>query len=177
MTNFEIILSRVTAEKFMASLDQINSENFELSTISDNLIECLALLNFNQQHSLINKADKFIKISIDTNALQLQLELIQQSIKENELICEYILRGAPRDLMRRLFGMHAQEFSRRRASLGLSGSAWGRPAKREEETDIAIWKHWEKYENIEEKVRFLKLSKQLELDLHIIWSSLREYLK
>lgn len=177
MPSIEENLSRAAAKKLISSLDQVNSENFEQVKMPENLIACLALLNFTQQHSLIKKANEFITITVDVPALEMQLELIEKTKEQRELIDDYLLRGAPRDLMRRLFGIHSQEFSRRRTSLGLAGISKGRPSKRDEALDLEIWSNWKKYDYQDEKTRFLTLSKLMALDLHIIWSSLREHLE
>ena len=78
--------------------------------------------------------------------------------------------------MRRLFGMHASEFSRRRNILNIRGVGSGRPPLCNEETDHLLWKLWQLYSQLDERERFLKMADQTGLDLHLIWSTLRDHI-
>jgi len=72
--------------------------------------------------------------------------------------------------------MHACEFSRRRKLLNIQGVGSGRPPVCSEEVEHLVWNLWQKYSELDERKRFLMVAETSELDLHAIWSSLREHL-
>ena len=78
--------------------------------------------------------------------------------------------------MCRLFGMHASKFSRRRNVLNIRGVGSGRPPQCDEESDHLVWKLWQHNKQLGERERFLKIADETSLDLHFIWSALRDHI-
>jgi hypothetical protein len=167
MGNFEDKMCRSAAKTLMSSLESLQSIHFKTNTLPDNLITLMSKLNLTEQKSLVQSAQHYVVININTSALERQ-------IKELEDI--YLLQGAPLILMRRLFGMHASEFSRRRNVLNIRGVGSGRPPLCDEESDHLVWKLWQHHKQLEERERFLKIADETSLDLHLIWSALREHI-
>ena len=52
----------------------------------------------------------------------------------------------------------------------------GRPVLCDEETDHYLWHLWEAHQGLDERQRFLTIAEESGLDLHNIWSSLREHI-
>lgn len=176
MSNFEDKMCREAAKSLVFSLDSLLSLHFKDNKISDELITALSKLNLNQQSSLIKRAKYYLSISIDESALRRQLCELEAMQKEQDLEERYLLLGAPLILMRRLFGMHASEFSRRRGVLKIQGAGAGRPPQCNEKLEHDVWKLWRKNQKIEERERFILIAEKTKLDLHVIWSALRNHI-
>jgi len=176
MANFEDKMCRSAAKTLMSSLESLHSIHFETQKISDELLTTLSKLNLTEQKSLINRARYFLKVGVDEKALTRQLKELEDKREERELEDLYLFHGAPLVLMRRLFGMHASEFSRRRNILNIRGAGSGRPPLCDEETDHLVWKTWLHHKQLDERERFLKIADETSLDLHLIWSALRDHI-
>lgn len=176
MANFEDRMCYSAAKTLMSSLDSLHSIHFEHGVIPDELITAMSKLNLNQQKALAERARYFIDVAIDSNALKRQLYELEESREERELEDTYLLHGAPLILMRRLFGIHASEFSRRRSILNIRGAGSGRPPLCDEETDHLVWELWLHHKQLDERERFLKIADETRLDLHLIWSALRDHI-
>jgi len=144
--------------------------------LNDNDLLLLSTLTLNQQRYLIDHAIHFLDVNINTTAFQKKLKEIEDMSETREIEDRYLLLGSPLILMRRLFGMHASEFSRRRRLLNIAGSGTGRPSECDEQTDHLIWKQWQAHDNIDERQRYLAIADATDIDLHAIWSSLRDYI-
>ena len=169
-------MCRSAAKTLMSSLESLQSLHFETHKLSDELLTTLSRLNLTEQKSLINRAHYFLNIGLNEKALTRQLKELEDIREERELEDIYLLHGAPLVLMRRLFGMHASEFSRRRNILNIRGAGSGRPPLCDEESDHLVWKLWQLHNQLEERERFLKIADETSLDLHLIWSALREHI-
>jgi hypothetical protein len=86
----------------------------------------MSKLNLTEQKSLVQSAQHYVVININTSALERLIKELEDKREEKELEDIYLLQGAPLMLMRRLFGMHASEFSRRRNVLNIRGVGSGR---------------------------------------------------
>ena len=150
--------------------------HFETQKLSDELLTTLSKLNLTEQKSLINRARYFLNVGVDEKALTRQLKELEDKREERELEDIYLFHGAPLVLMRRLFGMHASEFSRRRNILNIRGAGSGRPPLCDEGTDHLVWKTWLHHKQLDERERFLKIADETGLDLHLIWSALRDHI-
>jgi hypothetical protein len=175
MGNFEDKMCRSAAKTLMSYLESLQSIHFKTNTLPDNLITLMSKLNLTEQKSLVQSAQHYVVVNIKTSALERQIKEIEDKREEKELEDIYLLQGAPLILMRRLFGMHASEFSRRRNVLNIRGVGSGRPPLCDEESDHLVWKLWQHHKQLEERERFLKIADETSLDLHLIWSALREY--
>jgi hypothetical protein len=176
MANFEDKMCRSAAKTLMSSLESLHSIHFETHKLSDELLTTLSKLNLTEQKSLINRARYFLKVGVDEKALTRQLKELEDKREERELEDIYLFHGAPLVLMRRLFGMHASEFSRRRNILNIRGAGSGRPPLCDEGTDHLVWKTWLHHKQLDERERFLKIADETGLDLHLIWSALRDHI-
>ena len=176
MGNFEEKMCHAAAIELLSSLDSLQSIHFKKNTVPDNLITVMSKFNLTEQTSLAQRAHNFLAISIDSNALERQIKELENQRDNQELEDIYFLQGAPLALMRRLFGMHASEFSRRRSVLNIKGEGSGRPALCDAHTEHTIWAFWQEYHDDDERLRFLKIAEQTNLDLHLIWSALREHI-
>lgn len=176
MGNFEDQMSRSAAKTLMSSLESLQSIHFKTNSLSDNLITIMSKLNLTEQKSLVQHAQHYVVISINSTALERQIKELENKREERELEDIYLLQGAPLILMRRLFGMHASEFSRRRNILNIRGVGSGRPPLCAEESEHLAWKLWQHYSQLDERERFLKIADETSLDLHLIWSALRDHI-
>jgi hypothetical protein len=176
MINFENKMCRSAANTLMSSLESLQSIHFKVNTLPDNLITLMSKLNLTEQTSLAQCAHHYLVININPSALERQINELENKREEKELEDIYLLQGAPLLLMRRLFGMHASEFSRRRNILNIRGVGSGRPPLCDESSDHLIWELWQQNKTLEERERFLKIADETRLDMHLIWSALREYM-
>lgn len=176
MANFDIQMCRAAAKRLISSLSLLQGIPVEESNIPDEIIAWIADLNLTQQDLLIQRANRYLSLTLDVTALQRQISEIEVLREERDLEDRFLLLGAPLRLMRRLFGMHAYEFSRRRKVLNIQGSGNGRPPSCTEETEHLVWNLWQSYQHSDERDRFMTIAEQTGLDLHIIWSALREHI-
>jgi len=176
MRNFENQMSRAAAKTLVTSLSCLHADHFVSNRVSDKLIAVMAKLNLTEQHSLVDRAKHFLEIKIDESALQRQLSELESLREEQELEDTFLLQGAPLVLMRRLFGMHASEFSRRRNSLNIKGVASGRPPQCDEKMEHLVWEQWQANEHLNDRQRFLAVAEITSVDLHIIWAALRDHI-
>ncbi|BFM18703.1 DUF2857 domain-containing protein (plasmid) [Maricurvus nonylphenolicus] len=176
MSNFENKMAQAAAKKLVSSSGTLHSMHFKSSKLPDEVIDVMSKLNLAEQQSLIHRAHRFLIIEVDTSALERQLSELQTLRSEKELEDKYLFMGAPLALMQRLFGTHAADFSRRRSALSIRGVGTGRPPACDEATEMKIWKLWESYKHIEERLRFLKVAEEASIDLHMIWGALKPYL-
>lgn len=176
MVNFEEKMCRSAARTLMSSLESLQSVHFKTYTLPDKLITLMSKLNLTEQKSLVKSAQHYVAININLSALERQIRELEDKREEKELEDIYLLQGAPLILMRRLFGMHASEFSRRRNVLNIAGVGSGRPPLCDEESEHRIWKIWQSHKQLDERERFLKIAYETSLDLHLIWSALRDYI-
>lgn len=160
----------------MSSLESLQSIHFKTNILPDNLITLMSKLNLTEQKSLVQHAQHYVAININPSALERQIKELEDKREERELEDIYLLHGAPLVLMRRLFGMHASEFSRRRNVLNIRGVGSGRPPLCDEETDHLVWKLWQRHNQLDERERFIMIADETNLDLHLIWSALRDHI-
>lgn len=179
MTNISKVILESAAKTMITHINTISEtrKNSSSCIVSDKQVEMILHLNLTQQSSLIKRAGHYLKLELDKEALDKQLLEIDKRNKEREIENQFLLLGAPLILMRRLFGMHASDFSRRRNGLYIRGSGSGRPINCEERMERTLWQHWKEFDDaIDERARFLRLSELTNLDLHIIWNALRPYI-
>ena len=176
MGKFEDQMCQSAAKRLVASLSTLHSGHFKKNSLSDELIDAISKLNLTDQIFLVERSHYFINIELDQQALERQLQELRDSSYERELEDTYLLNGAPHVLMRRLFGMHASEFSRRRNSLRIKGSGNGRPSICDEDTERKIWFSWNSKSELPERDRFLKVAEETGFDLHLVWSELRQHI-
>lgn len=173
---FEDEMCRSAAKTLISSVDSLQSIHFKRNGLPDKLINLISKLNLTEQSRLISRAQNYLAVSINSEALERQINELEYKREEHELEDTYLLHGAPLALMRRLFGMHASEFSRRRSILNIRGAGSGRPLQCSEETEHLVWKIWQQNTSEEERKRFLKIADNTGLDLHLIWSALRDHI-
>lgn len=176
MANFEDKMCRAAAKELVISLESLQSSHFKNNAIPDRIIATIYSLNLTDQQSLIGRAPRYLQIILDIPSLNQQITELENCKEEKELENIYLLQGAPLVLMRRLFGLHASEFSRRRDSLNIRGAGNGRPPLCDEQTEHEVWSLWNKYAALSERDRFLRIAEKTHLDLHLIWSALRDYI-
>ena len=177
MSSLQEKLCIAAAELLMRLFESEYLTTHEEIALSDEELLHLSKLTLNQQRQLIDHGYHFLSVAIDAKSLRRKLNDIALMSDTHELEDQFLLLGAPHVLMRRLFGMHASEFSRRRQMLSIGGSGTGRPRTCSEQTEHIIWYQWQKYENLDERERFLRVAESTGEDLHAIWSALRDHLE
>ena len=73
------------AKSLVSALRSLQSSHFENIKLSDELITAISKLNLSDQTFLIKRAHYFLKIGLDQNALERQLQELQQQAEECEL--------------------------------------------------------------------------------------------
>ena len=177
MGNFEDKMSRSAAKTLMSSLESLQSIHFKTNTLPDESNYLDVQTQSHRAEVSDTNAHSIMSLSTSTHPhWTRQIKELEDKREEKELEDIYLLQGAPLILMRRLFGMHASEFSRRRNILNIRGAGSGRPPLCDEETDHLVWKLWLHHKQLDERERFLKIADETSLDLHLIWSALREHI-
>jgi len=165
----------------MMSIFSLLEECPELPDILDihnDLLYRLRKLDAYGQKLIASKASQFLSVVIDNNELQKQIDNLESQVNERELEDTYLMHLAPCKLMRQLFGMHATEFSQRRKFLGLSKQGQHRPRYCDEKTELIIWQQWKKTEDIiDERERYLLVSKKTKQPINIIYAAVKCYYK
>lgn len=145
-----------------------------LSLDEDELLQ-LSQLSLAQQRHLIHHAHRYLRVTIDEQALRRTLQDLNASKVNHELENEYLLLGATLRMMRDLFGMHASEFSRRRQLLGMGGQDIGRPKQCTEKTEHIIWHQWQAHDHLGDRERFLTVAEKTGESLQTIWRAVQPY--
>ena len=138
-----------------------------------------AILNFTitDLMALIEYAPYFVTLKIDQAGLDKALDKVKRRKKQREEEDLCLIHGAPRDLMKRLYGMNNGNFSKRRNILKIKNMGAGRPPKCSQEIKKKIWSTWQSLDkNTPESIRFLTIAKKTNLDLHVIWNALHPYI-
>ncbi|WP_299772470.1 STY4526/YPO1902 family pathogenicity island replication protein [uncultured Pseudoteredinibacter sp.] len=176
MLSINKILCSSVAKKFLAHIEVNPHTSENCFHLDDDLIFMLSNLTLGQQRFLIERAHNFIDISLKINVLKSKINELKDHSTTREIEDTYLLHGAPLCLMKRLFGIHATEFSRRRKLLNLAGSGSGRPRLTDENTEHTVWKHWQSFSNLRERERFIRTAEKTGLDLHVVWTSLKDHI-
>jgi hypothetical protein len=169
-------LCAAAAKQLMILLESNYLTTHEEVPLGDDDLLRFSKLTLNQQRFIIAHSSHFVSVELDVESLRRKLDDIEQEAALHALEETYLLRGAPLALMRRLFGMHASEFSRRRQLLSMGGSATGRPRDCDEETEHGVWHHWQANKPLDERERFLAVAEATQADLHVVWHALRHYI-
>lgn len=169
-------LCKAAAQTLLVELEHSYTAPQNLMSLSNNDLFFLANLTYGQQKFLTEKAEQFMQIRVDLDSLRLKMQEIRELEELKELEDNYLLLGAPLCLMRRLFGLHAAEFSHRRKLLNIGGTSNGRPRQCDEPTEHIIWKKWNELKDVNERHKFLRVAKETGVDLHQIWSALKDHL-
>ena len=141
--------------------------------ITEDQAERLLQLNLSQQMSLIELAPYFVRVEVDEAALNKSIDKVVRDSELRELENDFLNHGAPATLMKYLFGIQNNEFSRRRAALNLKHTGTGRPKKCSEETEKRIFNAWNASDQeTSEATKLLFVAKTTRLDLHLVWQVL-----
>jgi hypothetical protein len=168
-------LSGNAAVSLLAILGQNNPAEIESLGLHDDLLLRLVSLRPIERELLIKNAAHFLTLELDIRALERLLNLLDRRRAERDLEDEFLLLGAPLTLMRRLFGMHAAEFSLRRRQLKMAGQGNGRPPCIDEATEYCVWKFWHACRNLDERQRLLKTAELSNQDLSVVWTALKRH--
>lgn len=176
MTSLQEKLCTAAAERLVGALESDYLTSADGVALTDEALLRLSQLTLNQQRYLIHHASHFLNIRIEPKILLRKLNDIESLSKTREMEDECLLLGAPLVLMRRLFGMHASEFSRRRQMLNIGGHATGRPKECDEDTEHLLWHQWQIHQDLEERQRFMTVAETTGVDLHVVWQALKHHI-
>jgi len=70
-------MSRSTTRALMPSLESLQSIHFKTNTLPDNLITLMFKLNLTEQKSLVQSAQYYVVININTSALERQIKELE----------------------------------------------------------------------------------------------------
>lgn len=168
-------LSSAAAVSLLGVLGQNNPAEIDSLGLHDDLLVGLTSLGPIEREMLIRHASRFLTLELDIKALERLLALLERRRSERELEDEFLLLGAPLTLMKRLFGMHAAEFSLRRRRLKMAGQGNGRPPSIDEATEHAVWKYWHACKGLDERERLLKTAELSNRDLSVVWTALKRH--
>ncbi|MBB6521897.1 STY4526/YPO1902 family pathogenicity island replication protein [Pseudoteredinibacter isoporae] len=147
-----------------------------LSPLSSQELYALSTLTFGQQQYLVERASQFMDVQIDIQKFRACLEELHDHQRRRALEDRYLELGAPLELMRRLFGLNAGEFSYRRRLLDQGGIGNGRPQSCSENDEQQAWRHWQQHSHLDEHQRFLKAAESSGLTLRQLWTSIKAYI-
>ncbi|WP_271271815.1 STY4526/YPO1902 family pathogenicity island replication protein [Aliamphritea hakodatensis] len=170
-------LCQAAAQSLLIEIERSYTAPDELTSLSNNEQFFLSSLTLGQQRFLVEKAEQYIFIQLDIDSLRQKIEEVRELEELRRLEDNYLLLGAPLCLMRRLFGLHAAEFSHRRKLLNIGGTSNGRPRQCDESTEHIIWAKWNTLSGIDERHKFLQVAEETGVDLHQIWAALKEHLR
>jgi hypothetical protein len=168
-------LSGAAAVSLLSVLEQNNPAETDVLGLHDDLLVRLTLLSPIERELLIKNAAHFLTLELDLRALERLLNQLERKRVERELEDEFLLLGAPLTMMRRLFGMHAAEFSLRRRQMKMAGQGNGRPPCIDEATEYCVWKFWHACRNLDERQRLLKTAELANQDLSVVWAALKRH--
>jgi hypothetical protein len=167
-------MHNVAATTLLEELSHDDVSSIEKLGLNSEIIAALVSLDTKEKIELVKQASKYLKLSIDVDALAKQINRVEGLRDERELENYFLIKYAPYRLMNSLFGMHATEFSQRRKRLGIDGKS-GRPNIGDEKTDAAVWTLWKKLEELEVRERYIKVSELSNQNIDTIWTVLQRY--
>ena len=135
----------------------------------------ISKINITQQKLLITYAKHFVNVTINRDSLSRQLDEVIQAATINELEDQFLSLGAPKKMRRELFGTNASEYTNRRDALDLKWNRAGRTLTCDEATEHKIWAAWQSLSHLEERQRYIQLSKDTGLELNIIWNTIQQF--
>ena len=161
-------------EGFLKGIGAARLQSVDQIKIKGDVLLKLLSLTVVEREALVDVANQFVKVDIDIEALDRQLNHICNHANGDKLENEFLMLGAPVSMMRELFGMHATEFSQRRNALGLKGENRGRP-KVNNDAELAIWDIWYQLRDVELRERYLKAAELTGENLLSVWTAVKKY--
>lgn len=161
-------------EGFLKGIGRASLQSLDQAEMESNLMLKLLGLSLTEREALTKVASRFIKVEVDTEAMNRQLQSICDHSEGDKLENNFLIQGAPVAMMRELFGMHATEFSRRRSILGLKGENRGRP-KSNADAEVEIWDIWYDLRDYELRERYLKAAQLTGESMLTIWTAVKKY--
>ena len=163
------VLHRYIACKFSSKKNTLGVKKGAMNLFSQ--------IEFSELEYISVFSRNFIGIDIDCARLVQVLEDSHQCSETREQENQFIYNQATNIMMRKLFGMHTTEFCARREVLGLAGVGRHRPNYCNEETEILIWRTWERYQTLpDERERYLAVSKDTNQALNVVWPAINKHL-
>lgn len=147
--------------------------NYHDIGIDDALATTLSKLTFAEVRTIASRANRFLTIHIDAESLEQLISHAANDRADSELQDRFLYNYATSAMMREFFGMHTTEFCNRRKILGLAGQGQHRPQYCNEETEIAIWTHFQANNDIEIRERYLKVSELTGQPLNIVYPAIK----
>ncbi len=143
--------------------------------INGELASLLTSLTLSELHSVALKAERFLTVRIDKPVLEQALLEVASEDDNIELQDQFLYDYATNRMMREFFGMHTTEFSARRKIMGLAGKGQHRPQYCDEETEILIWKQFQRYDHLDIRQRYLKVAEVTGQPLNIVWPAIQRH--
>ncbi len=143
--------------------------------MNDELASRLTSLSLSELRALTLKAERFLTIRIDKPVLEQILLEVANDDDNSELQDQFLYHYATNTMMREFFGMHTTEFCARRKLLGLAGKGQHRPQYCDEETEIRIWKQFQRFGHLDIRQRYLKVAEITGQPLNIVWPAIQRH--
>ncbi|MBV1870888.1 MAG: DUF2857 domain-containing protein [Gammaproteobacteria bacterium] len=136
--------------------------------LSESLLYQIQNLTNVEMRQLVSRhSGSVVHVSIDVDRLTILVKNIKNIEDERNSIMEYIKLGASLPLMKKLFGLRPSEFSAIRKAANMEASKGGKPCcSIEGRLDIVA--AWESLGDIDERSRYLSVSKLTGLPLRSI---------
>jgi hypothetical protein len=128
----------------------------------------LATLTVRDLHLLPTVPVPVLRATVDHGRLQRLLERLECGRHEDARIAALIHLGAPRGMMRALFGLSNREFHLRRRLSGCRQKV-GRPPVPTEAQSGRIWQSWLAHRRLGLSERYLATARATGLSLNLIW--------
>lgn len=109
-----------------------------------------------------------VQIEIDSDVFDELLREVAAELSHDQLIEDFILHDAPRDMMADLFDMSRREYTRLRRLLDMDQTV-GRARKLTEEEQVAIHTVWLARGGHPEPADYLAIARKLDIPLRTLW--------
>lgn len=135
----------------------------------------LEKLSLSELYAVLTRADQFITVHVDEAALQIALGEAANDNDYAELQDQYILNNASGKIMQHFFGMSSNSFTERRSQLGLEFEGQHRPPNCDEETEILIWKVYQRFSHLDIRHRYLKVAQVADVPIRQVIPAIEKY--
>jgi hypothetical protein len=137
------------------------------------LLDKVAHLDLPGMFQLAGRADEYIKVSLDKDLFEKQLDYILTQKTEQDQEKAMLMAGAPYPMMKYLFGYTDQHYQFMRKVLGVESN--GRPRHPDEEQACEIYRSWKRHYQNNLPNRFLYVHEETGASLRSVWVVVKEW--
>ena len=173
MTDILKIISKEIVRALLSAAARQQVSQMKYLGLSPISISALSDCGSSVSAILEDQADDFYSLDIHESKLNHMINISKSIAARNHIKIELIKRGAPRELMQKLYQMSPKEITNIKNELGLKGDLTGRCYVSDDD-ESRIKMSWATYAECEVPERYIRVSDALEINVLRIWKIVGE---